>query len=489
MLISTVIFAVPFQLGYQHRSPQCNPKSLIQIITDGTGPASYTMARDYIKSFGKKEELFSDQFVVGMVKTHSYNSLVTDSAAGATALASMTKTNNGYIGVDHNGTPVPTILEAAKLKGMTTGIVVTSTITHATPAGFYAHVLDRGWEDVIAQQLITGTTALNRTVDLIIGGGLEFFLPNSSSPIGRRTDGRNLLKEAKQHGWSTVVNNSKDFWSSNLKLPVLAPLTTGHMPFEIDRNSTQFVPSLKQMVEKALPLLYKKGQSTCQGFFLMIEASRIDHAGHSNDAAAHVHDMLAYQDMLAYVHAFVNKNSNNILVVSTSDHETGGFTLANGDHSPYRYYPTILRGVVKSTEIASQELLQLDTTTLKAYIVKTFGLDITDAENQMILEAYKTSKIQDSWYPLMRALSLLINTRAEIGATTHGHSAVDVPLIVFGNDDNTSIKGIMENTAMSRKLWTEYYKFDFEKLKDKLRHQNVHDPQGRIPAPEKRHCV
>ena len=319
MIFSLFAFAYPYQLGYPFRKPACNPQSLIQFITDGTGPASYTMARDYQKLFGS-DKLFSDEFVVGLLKTHSYNSLVTDSAAGATALASMTKTNNGYIGVDHNGVPVPTILEAAKLNGMTTGIVVTSTITHATPGGYYAHVMDRGWEDVIASQLVLGTT-VNRTVDLIMGGGLEFFIPNNTN--GKRLDDRNLLKEAKTVGWNTVINNTKDFWTAPLKLPVLAPMVTGHMPYELDRlNST---PSLLQMVQKALPVLYKNGESTCNGFFLMIEASRIDHAGHANDAAAHVHDMLMFQKTLEYVHSFIK--NKNVLVVSTSDHETGGLTL------------------------------------------------------------------------------------------------------------------------------------------------------------------
>eukprot|EP00835_Amoeboradix_gromovi_P006576 NODE_802_length_4111_cov_0.316301.p1 type:complete len:321 gc:universal NODE_802_length_4111_cov_0.316301:1681-2643(+) len=310
-LCFTFIFGFPYQMAIPPNSPQCNPRSLIQIITDGTGPASYTMARDYNKLFNKNE-LFSDEFVVGLLKTHSFNSLVTDSAAGATALASKTKTNNGYIGIDPNDIPVPTILEAAKLSGMTTGVVVTSTITHATPAGFYAHVHDRNWEDVIANQLVLGTS-LNRTVDLIMGGGLEFFLPNNTSN-SKRLDKRNLLAESKNAGWMTVISNTKEFWNSELKLPVLAPMVAGHMPFEIDRKSD--TPSLKQMVERAISVLYKNGQSSCNGFYMMIEASRIDHAGHSNDAAAHVHDMLAYQEMLEFLHGYVKEK--NVLVVSTS---------------------------------------------------------------------------------------------------------------------------------------------------------------------------
>ena len=277
--------------AYQFRT-ECNPVSLIQIITDGTGPASYTMARDYKKYFGE-DNLFSDAFVTGLVKTHSASSFVTDSAAGATALASQTKTTNGYIGVDPQLTPVPTILEAAKLKGKKTGIVVTSTITHATPAGFYAHVEDRGWEDVIANQLVSDSI-LNNTVDLIIGGGQEFFVPKNIS-FSKRLDDRNLLQEAS-HFYKTIVTDPTDL--HNLELPVLAPITVGHMPFELDRPS--HIPSLKEMVQEALPLLHK--ESKCHGFFLMIEASRIDHAGHNNDPAAHIKDMLAYQQMLEYVH-------------------------------------------------------------------------------------------------------------------------------------------------------------------------------------------
>ena len=126
-------------------------------------------------------------------------------------------------------------------------------------------------------------------------------------------------------------------------------------------------------------------------------------------------------------------------------------------------------------------------TEIHHFVGNELGVDMTDSELEAILAAYDQSKLQNSYLFLMRELSKLINTRAEIGATTHGHSAVDVPLITFGN--NIHLQGIMENTEMSQKLWTKYYKFDFNYYKSLLKNQNVKDPFGRVPIPEKRHCA
>ncbi len=123
---------------------------------------------------------------------------------------------------------------------------------------------------------------------------------------------------------------------------------------------------------------------------------------------------------------------------------------------------------------------------MKSYIKTWFDIDVTLVELDLVNKAYVESKLQSSFYPLMRYFSKIINERAEIGATTHGHTAVDVPLITFGPD--IGLHGIMENTIYSKKLW-DHYSFDFPGLKEKLKHQSVKDPFGRIPIPEKRHCT
>ncbi|CAG8657473.1 94_t:CDS:2, partial [Acaulospora morrowiae] len=148
-------------------------RNVILMISDGFGPASETFARNYyqyVKDLSYDFVTPLDELLVGSSRTRSSNSLVTDSAAGATAFSCILKTYNGAIGVDPEKSPCGTILEAAKELGMATGLVVTSRITHATPASFSAHAVSRDLEYIIATQQI-GDYPLGRRVDLMLGGG------------------------------------------------------------------------------------------------------------------------------------------------------------------------------------------------------------------------------------------------------------------------------------------------------------------------------
>ena len=180
------------------------PRNVIMMISDGFGPASETYARQYSTWLNKgpyKTLLPLDEIHVGHSRTQSSSSLITDSAAGATAFACAQKSYNGAIGVYPDKKPCGTVLESAKLKGMLTGLVVTSRITHATPASFSSHVAWRDWENQIAEQQI-GHTPLGRMVDLMFGGGSCEFLSNTTEG-SCRADDRDLFREAQeQFGWS-----------------------------------------------------------------------------------------------------------------------------------------------------------------------------------------------------------------------------------------------------------------------------------------------
>ena len=295
--------------GAQAQSPR--PKNLILMIADGCGPASITMARDYARAVLGRDELALDAIQTGAVRTGSASSRVTDSAAGATAYACGVKTYNGAIAVDTAGRPLATLLEAAKARGMATGLVATSRITHATPAAFAAHVPQRAMESEIAAQMLA------QRVDVLLGGGWSYFLPTAEG--GRRQDGRNLLREAEAMGYQ-VVRTAADF-RRGVRRPVLGLFGPDHLPYEIDRDPEE-VPSLAEMTRAALELL----ADDPDGFFLMVEGSRIDHAGHANDAAAHVREVLAYDEAVAVVLDFARRDGQT-LVVSVADHETGGLSL------------------------------------------------------------------------------------------------------------------------------------------------------------------
>lgn len=259
--------------------------NVILMIPDGFGPASVTMARDYLRWRDGQKELPYDSLQVGSIRTYASDSYITDSAAGGTALATGTKTYNGAVAVDTSRQAVATLLEGAERRGMSTGLVVTSRLTHATPAVFSSHVPDRGQENRIARQ------QLNKDIEVMLGGGRRHFLPQSAEGSAREDD-LDLLQAAQDRGYEVVQTASElsrageGQTQENRLLGLFSP---GHMAYEIDRDHTQ-QPSLAAMTETAIDRLSGNGE----GYFLMVEGSRIDHAGHGNDAASHLRDILAF---------------------------------------------------------------------------------------------------------------------------------------------------------------------------------------------------
>jgi alkaline phosphatase len=256
---------------------------------------------------------------------------VTDSAAGATAFSCGRKSYNGAISMVPGYRPCGTVLEAAKRKGMRTGLVVTTDVTDATPACFAAHVDYRREMDEIALQEI-GQGPLGRSVDLILGGGRCHFLGNGTegSCRGDAVDVVGLAKE--KYGWGYKGDRAgfdELKMGKNVSLPMLGLFAAGDVPFEIDRrNMADVFPSLSEMATTALTALEKATKDSDEGFFLMIEGSRIDHAGHINDPAAQVREVLEYDKTFQIVLDFLEKSDTEGILVATSDHETGGLSTA-----------------------------------------------------------------------------------------------------------------------------------------------------------------
>jgi alkaline phosphatase len=348
----------------QHRSAEGKPKNatgkrnLIFMVSDGMGPASLSLTRSfqqYQYDLPIGDVLVLDQYLIGSSRTRSNSSLITDSAAGATAFSCGEKSYNGAISILPDYTPCGTVLEAAKRAGYMTGLVVTTAITDATPACFASHVNIRLEEDLIAQQEV-GQHPLGRVVDLMLGGGRCHFLPNTTRG-SCRADNLDVVKLAQEeHGWH-YIDNRQDFddlqsGRSAVKLPVLGLFAGYNIPFEIDRrNENDMYPSLEEMTRTALRALEEATRDSDKGFFLMVEGSRIDHAGHNNDPAAQVHEVLAYDKAFASVVEFLRTNDVDGVLVATSgqsfptifpydvfspagftdrpvDHETGGLVTA-----------------------------------------------------------------------------------------------------------------------------------------------------------------
>lgn len=346
---AVIVLAVVYQHGTSKPSGQdhhdggrpSGKRNLVFMVSDGMGPTSLSLTRSwrqYVDALPYDDALVLDRHLIGQSRTRSSSSLVTDSAAGATAFSCGFKSYNGAISVTPDFTPCGSVMEAAKRAGYTTGLVVTTRITDATPACFASHVRKREMEDSIAEQLI-GSGPLGRSVDLILGGGRCHFLANTTEGSCRQDD-LDVLHKAEKKGWN-YISTRDDFdgldLGSSVELPLLGLFATGDIPYEIDRRYVnEIYPSLPEMAKTALRALSDATKDSDKGFFIMIEGSRIDHAGHANDPAAQVHEVLEYDKTIQAVLEFLEEDETDGIMISTSDHETGGLATARRSCLPPR---------------------------------------------------------------------------------------------------------------------------------------------------------
>ncbi|MEN6516602.1 MAG: alkaline phosphatase [Methanospirillum sp.] len=325
-------------------------KNVILLIGDGMGYSELTAARwekanESLATYATTSLALDHLEYSGYVTTYCADSFITDSAPAATAIMAGVKTNLGVIGEDatavnkkSDGARVASIAELAKRAGKATGAVTTTRITHATPAGLYAHVNDRDNETLISSQLLASG------MDLAFGGGYPYFInatvKDPWGAKGKRTDGRDLIAEFRSAGY-TVVNNSTGLAGVKARegTKVLGLFSSSHMEYDRARNTTN-EPSLAAMTGKALEILGKDKD----GLFLMVEGGRIDHAGHARDYANNTGDTLAFDAAVQTALDFTKKNPDTLVIV-TADHETGGLTLGATTNANYAagmspYFPS-----------------------------------------------------------------------------------------------------------------------------------------------------
>lgn len=283
-------------------SPASAQRRVILFIGDGVGVSYWTAAR-----LASPDELAVSQFkVMGLVDTRASNSLITDSGAAATAFASGIRTFNGAIGVGPDSLPVETVLEAAKKRGWATGLVATSSITHATPAAFAAHVPARASEFDIAKQM----AAL--MPDVMLGAGRRFFSATT------RPDGEDLLGQLRSTHTFVTDAASLEGLSDMSVQRVLGLFAEAEMPPAPLRS-----PTLAAMTRKAIEVLSRD----TDGFFLMVEGSQPDWRGHDNRPLNHViHEMLDFDAAIGVALEY-QKSEPDVLIVVVADHETGGLAI------------------------------------------------------------------------------------------------------------------------------------------------------------------
>ena len=289
------------------KKPKTNtPKNVILLISDGTGLSQISSAYFY-----KKSEVHYSRFKhIGLITTSSSKEDITDSAASGTAFSSGEKTYNGAIGVLEDSTQLKNIVEIASQKGVKTGLVATSSITHATPASFFAHVTDRDFEEKIALQLT------HSEIDYFAGGGTQFF--------NQRQDALNLIDRLEANGFAIDTQSLKPIETikSNHKQGFL--LSNDGMPKMIEGRG-RFLPEATAL---GIAFLHQNDAP----FFMMSEGSQIDWAGHDNDMDYLISELIDFDETIGRVLDFAEKDGETLVVV-TSDHETGGFTLAGENYT------------------------------------------------------------------------------------------------------------------------------------------------------------
>ncbi|KAK6458513.1 vacuolar alkaline phosphatase [Scheffersomyces xylosifermentans] len=442
-------------------------KNIIFLISDGMGAASFQLARTFRQvrdDLPYNDLLELDNHLIGTFRSRSNNSYVTDSAAAGTALATGKKTYNKGINVNPEGVPIGSIGEALKLQGYTTGIVVTTRVTDATPAVWAAHAKDRAYEDTIAEQLL-GEHPLGRVPDLILGGGRTYFYPDTEEG-GSRSDDRNLIEEVQANGTWTYAGNREEFdqlqLGENVTLPLLGLFADKDFPYKIDRNESIY-PSLLEETQVALKALSKATEDTEKGFFLMVESSRPDHAGHANDAQTISREVLEYDDVVQEVLKFVQESEVETIVISTADHETGGLSVFGTKPS---HYQAILNATHSSEFLASainDFKNKNDDEELTTFITNTVleeGLGLQDYTEDEVNRIKSLSNFddEDEILKLSAAIANLTSSRSSVSWGTTGHSAVDVDIYSFSNSPyltqkilNTrdGLAGTHENTDFS----------------------------------------
>lgn len=295
--------SISYDLDEKSKDFQDYPTNIILLIGDGMGLTQISAAM-----YSNNNRLALAKFpVIGFHKSHAANELITDSAAGGTAIACGIKTNNGNIGTDENGIPTLSILEELDSMNFSTGMIVTSTIVHATPAAFAAHRARREMYEEIALDY------LNANVDLLIGGGRQYFQ-------NREMDDRDLINEFENKGY--VVMDQLYTTMNKIKWPLdknLLYFTADKQPLTVSGGRDYLSFSVRQGVQ------YLEQKSN-KGFFLLVEGSQIDWMNHANDGRGVVMETLDFDRAIWEAIQYANKKGNTLVLV-TADHESGGMSI------------------------------------------------------------------------------------------------------------------------------------------------------------------
>ena len=421
-------------------APADLPRNLIFLLGDGMGFShvkAYRMFADD-ESTMITEPLSFDQYLVGSVVTDSIRIVcnagaaddckrdpygMTDSASAATAYATGQDTIVGALSVTPDGERLTTILEIAKRQDKSTGLVVTSEITHASPAAFAAHIIDRDLFAEIADQFFDNQWNDQPMVDVLLGGGLAYL---------RRED-RDLVAEFAAAGYATAFNNEQLATARGPKL--LGLFAEEALASAWDRDDA--TPSLTDMTRVALEIL----KQDPDGFFLFVEGSQIDWAAHDNDVVGVVSEMEDFNAAVALALEFATR-SDDTLVIVTADHETSGMSLGRDDI--YRWDPRPVRGMLATPAVLTADFLATDEL-LSDFLAPHLPFALTGQERSLLDETPRNEA------RVFAAICTLFSQRTMTAWGSPGHTTADVPLYATGPGSDR-LRGTLQNEELGKRL-------------------------------------
>jgi alkaline phosphatase len=430
---------------------------LIFVVGDGM-PAGVVRAMHEVRTriFGRKDSAMyarmrDPKTSVGLMATQSLSSIVTDSAPASAAWSTGVHTANHHLAVLPDGRELTTIFELVKPRGVATGLVTTTRVTHATPAAWVSHQKDRDLEDVIAAELLAFRP------DVLLGGGKKHF------DAKKRKDGRDLLAEAASAGYECVSGRAGLKAASGNK-PLLGLFSASHLPYYIDRLNDQALaaqPTLAEMTAAALRRL----SASSGGFLLQVEAGRIDHASHSNDAWSAIMDTVELDDTLAVIDAFLAANPDTLVIV-TSDHGNSGWGV-NGTGPEYNDATEALksyRAGKSSFEALMKKMKGKGAAEVRELMAESSGFAISMDDAERVVRAMQPGYelttgdyvyqpdatlgqiMGYSAYPKHGAPSV---RRGNVGFTSCNHTAEDMALLAYGRKaGELGLNRLVENIAL-----------------------------------------
>ena len=470
----------------EHNAESEKPKTfynVIVMIPDGCGTGHMTIARWF-----KNAPLIQDSMDISLVHTYCANSLITGSAAAATAFATGFKTweddekarcismrpdsilipQPQELARTQQWRPAATVLEGARSIGKAVGLIATCRISHATPAAYASHWHARTDEHILMEQIVY------QNLDVVFGGGYSYLvaddteIPGASSK-GRRQDKENLYEVLTGNGYTIITTKDELNDLSSQTKKVWGMFAQSNMLHNIDRaRFAPDEPSIADMTKKAIEILSQDPD----GFFLVVEGSQVDWSSHGNDPAGTISEYIAFDKAVGIALDFAESNPQKpTLILVFPDHDNGGMSLGSYESGSDIFQPSDMVDPIKNASHTADAVAYLiytsindsgpDSARIHDIIADNYGiLDITAAEMDTIIKDLNDTLS----YNLARILGHMLSDRAGIGWTTFGHTGHDVPMFSYGLEHPPKT---LENTDIAR-ICAEAMGFDLSAINERL---------------------